>query len=415
MEEELTERKAEIDAHRHDSEDLLHETERELEHTKQTLSTLNSIFKTMQTDSEITSAGDFRSKYEKALNDVIYLKKENMELDATRKELEETKVALEKLERTHKLQVSELETVRAQINKRDVTISALMERDALRAAEIEKLQKMASLLSEKAEEEKDIHFEEPPTSILCVKCKKSLDDISNIREAIVGPNGNPNVRITCQTYRLLLPNIKGRRPDRATDWIRLCMRSMLIMKMKEDVSLLGFKGHPSKFPQFVYSWFEAGHGDQTIDVHMLQQADEDRWGFYYGVKALQRDDPEAKIFFMLMDEVLGEDGCSFISYCINVALSIGGETLWKQFTTALSRNASVHEMPNMGDASYIKTPPVIWMPVQTAVGAVRAIFIKAMEQQVHEGANTKLSYITYSDRIEYILTVFPYIYSIGDD
>ena len=384
MEDELRERKAEIDAHRHDSEGLLHETEKELEHTKQTLSTLNSIFKTMQTDSDITSAGDFRSRYEKALKDNAYLKKENMELDVTRKELKDTKEALDKLERVYRMQTVELETVRAQVNKRDVTISGLMERDALRAAEMEKLQKMADVLSEK-NEDKDINFEEPPSSILCVKCKKGLDDMANIREAIIGPNGNPNVRITCQTYRLLLPNIKGRRPDRTTGWVRLCMRSILMMKVREDVALLGLKGQSSKFPEFVYSWFEAGRGNERCDMHMLQQADEDRWGFYYGVKALHRDDPEAKIFFMLMDEVMGEDGCSFVSYCVSVALSIGGEMLWKQFTTAISRNASVHEIPKLGDPSYIKTPPVIWMPVETATGAVRAIFTKAMEQQVHEG------------------------------
>ena len=90
-----------------------------------------------------------------------------------------------------------------------MTISALMERDALKSAEIEKLQKMADLLAEKADADRDINFEEPPSSVLCIKCKKGLDDMNNIREAIIGPNGNPNIRITCQTYRLLLPNIKG--------------------------------------------------------------------------------------------------------------------------------------------------------------------------------------------------------------
>jgi hypothetical protein len=111
-----------------------------------------------------------------------------------------------------------------------------MEKDALRTAEIEKLTKMASLMAEKDEEE-DLEFQEPPTSILCVKCKKSLDDLSNIRAAVVGV-GN-GTRLQCQTFRILLPNIKGRRPHRTNEWyasfclyaslcVRLCVLTVII-------------------------------------------------------------------------------------------------------------------------------------------------------------------------------------------
>lgn len=92
IEEDLSDRRSEIEAMQQNSSDHVHDLEKELDQTKHTLSTLNSIFKTMQTDSTITGAGDFRSKYEKALKDAAVLKSENMELDRTRKELAETKV-----------------------------------------------------------------------------------------------------------------------------------------------------------------------------------------------------------------------------------------------------------------------------------------------------------------------------------
>ena len=187
-----------------------------------------------------------------------------------------------------------------------------MERDSLRAAEIEKLQKIAdSMNGENENKDKDIDFQEPPTAVLCIKCNKALDDLTNIREAIMGP-GAKTVHITCKSFRVLLPNIKGRRPLRTNDWIRLCMRSILATKMREDMSLYGIKGTTSKFPEFTYAWFEPTVSKPTPD--MIKNADEDRWGFYYGVKVLSNDDPESNLFYMLLDEANGEDGMYIYIY-----------------------------------------------------------------------------------------------------
>ena len=46
------------------------------------------------------------------------------------------------------------------------------------------------------------------------------------------------------------------------------------------------------------------------------QADEDRWGLYYGVKAMAKDDAEAQVFWGLLDEAHGEDGQQFLFHCL---------------------------------------------------------------------------------------------------
>ena len=62
--------------------------------------------------------------------------------------------------------------------------------------------------------------------VLCIKCKRSLDDMQNIREAIEGPPTGPK-RLTCHWFRSLLPNLRGARPARAAPWVRRAMRAIL--------------------------------------------------------------------------------------------------------------------------------------------------------------------------------------------
>ena len=248
-----------------DREHLL-QTELELERTSETLKTLNAIFKTMQTDSSVTSTGDMMSRCERLQKEANSLRNENMGIDVLKKSLEDSNAKIDSLKRQIKQQDVEIATVRAQLHKRDETIATLMERDALRNSEIEKLQKMANLLAEK-DENQDVKFEEPPSSVLCVKCKKGLDDLTNIRAAVIGTAADN--KLQCKTFRILLPNLKGRRPHRDMNWTRFCMRAIMSMKMREDVALIGIKGETSRFPEFVYSWFEpdstltggAGGGD----------------------------------------------------------------------------------------------------------------------------------------------------------
>ena len=103
------------------------------------------------------------------------------------------------------------------------------------------------------------------------------------------------------------------------------MRSILTTKMVETVSLMPIGECVTAFPSFVYAWFEpeANHG--MVDSHSIQalyqRADDDRWGLYYGVKLLAKEDAEAKLFWGLLDEVQGEDGLVFFCHCLSVVLS----------------------------------------------------------------------------------------------
>lgn len=138
-------------------------------------------------------------------------------------------------------------------------VAMLMEKDALRTSELEKMRRITALRREAQEVEVTAFDDMSPTSVLCIKCKRSLDDLANIRSAVYGAGVEGTKRL-CEAYRSLLPNLGGRKPVQDTPWLKMCMRSILLSKMKEDVSLLQIKGEISRFPHYVYAWFERSVG-----------------------------------------------------------------------------------------------------------------------------------------------------------
>jgi len=322
-----------------DKEQLI-ATEFQVEQMTETLKSLNGIFKTMQADGSAINASDLSFKCERLERELDVLSAQCMTLDKVKNELSAANTKLSQTERQLSQKDSELMGLRMQLQKREDMVTALMEKESLRNSEIEKLQK---LVAEQSNQEELDDFEEPPTSVLCIRCKKSLDDLGNIRAAIYGSNASSE-RVQCESFRILLPNLRGKQPHRTIAWVRYCMRGVLVSKMKEDVSLLGLHGNIARFPEYVYAWYErygVGHAalkanapqqpqiQQNTDV--MQLMDEDRWGLYYGAKALAKDDPEAKLFWALLDESYGEDGLQFVMHCMSTILSMGGAELWKQF------------------------------------------------------------------------------------
>ena len=80
----------------------------------------------------------------------------------------------------------EVTMLNQQLARREEAVVALMERESLRNAEIEKMKDITGVYGE----ELDIVMPEPATSVLCIKCKKSLDDLSsNIRAAVLNKHG----------------------------------------------------------------------------------------------------------------------------------------------------------------------------------------------------------------------------------
>ena len=149
----------------------------------ETLSTLNGIFKSMQQDSTITSAGDFKTKHERLEKEVLQLRDENLLVDKTNRLLREANEKNEQLQRKIQHLEHDIENVRLQVNKRDTTIAALMERDSLRAAEIEKLQKIADSMSEENEDKNKDTDEHALKSgyISIVPVKHDLTDHDSIK------------------------------------------------------------------------------------------------------------------------------------------------------------------------------------------------------------------------------------------
>ena len=280
-------------------------------------------------------------------------------------------------------QNKEIEELKTEISRRDVTVAELMERETIRNAEIEKLTRMAS---QRQENDEDLDLDPVASSVLCIKCKKSLDDVSNIREAIIGKSSLQ--KLACQSYRVLLPNNKGKKPHRSVSWLKACMRSILTAMMVEITALTPIGESVSTFPSFVYAWFEPAIDHSSQDSHSVQachqKADEDRWGLYYGVKVLAKEDAEAKLFWGLLDQVQGEDGLVFLCHCLSVVLSIGGSDLWTQFGSTMTANSAslVSEFLNTANQQCVCSN--IWLDLETAHAAVKLILVRALESQVAE-------------------------------
>ena len=131
------------------------------------------------------------------------------------------------------------EALEAKLKDREAIVAMYQEKEAAKLREEElakerqaqKEGELAALerdghLEKEPEEELDDAEEDPLANVLCIKCGKSLSDMANIREAIVGPEPEPP-RLVCHGYRLLLPPLGGERPPRSITWVRRCMRAII--------------------------------------------------------------------------------------------------------------------------------------------------------------------------------------------
>eukprot|EP01034_Spumella_vulgaris_P030586 gene30586-37827_t len=361
--------------------DKLTATEFKMDQMSDTLKYLNGLFKTMQDDTSTLKTGDLASKCFRLERENADLTEQNATFDVIKMTLTNTEKKLKAAELHTKTCEDELHRLKKELLRRDEAINQLMEKEALRNAEIEKLNRISK---SKDDELINMDLKDPATSVLCVKCRKGLDDLSNIRAAILGDGSNKNSKLTCEEYRILLPNLKGRRPHRNVPWLKSCMRSILLAKLREDVCLYQIRGDVTQFASYVYSWF---HRDTTglsgtLLTKLLQQCDEDRWGLYYGVKVLSKEkaDPEATIFYSLLDNEFGTDGLQFIMYCLSVILSIGGVKLWRQFGAAFTHGGSINRKP--ADDSH--TVNTVWLDIELAKEAVKMILVRALASHVSD-------------------------------
>lgn len=382
-------------AQREADQDTVAQTEHQMAQMAETLRSLNGIFKAMQADGSAARTADLVNRAQKLEKENVELAAKCGALDETRAQLAaaEAQVAFLEAERLHAK--ARMEDMERELQRRESVVAMLMEKDALRTAELEKMQRQEE--AKRHKETIDVSaFEEAPTAVLCIRCKRSLDDLSNIRAAVYGYGGaGLGKKKQCEAFRSLLPNLKGRRPARNLSWLRTSMRSILLAKMREDVSLLQIKGEISRFPHFVYAWFDqhapsgsSGVGPKMSSAEMAAaqaQADEDRWGLYYGVKALAKDDPEAQVFWGLLDEAHGEDGQQYLVHCLSIALSLGGAQLWYQLGWPLFQVggvASMNEVLALKGWHEVHLKAVVWFDVETCKEVVRMVLVRALKAQV---------------------------------
>ncbi len=219
-----------------------------------TLRDLNALFKTMQGDADTAIASDTMARCRRLEKEVQDLELQVSSLGRAKEDLQQEQRRNRSLEGTVGELRGQVEELSATVRRQDETIANLMGREAMHNAEIDKLKKMAA---EKAEKEEDLEFDQTATALLCIKCKKALDDLNNIRDAVLG-TVKPSEKLMCQNFRILLPNLKGRRPSRDVKWVMRCMRGILTSKMREICALMpfGVAGDISGFPEFVYAWFD---------------------------------------------------------------------------------------------------------------------------------------------------------------
>ena len=155
----------------------------------------------------------------------------------------------------------------------------LLERDALRKAELDKMLQIGVLhcngetaVLPSVEHALPLPLPlYPSSSVLCVKCKNALNDLSSTGIAVDGVNRQGR-KLRCEAYRGLLPNDRGKKAYRSIEWLRCTMRAILLSKMSEDVALLPIKGQITRFPHYAYAWFqrqEGGQGGLYECIHLI--------------------------------------------------------------------------------------------------------------------------------------------------
>lgn len=358
-----------------------------------TLRTLNGIFKTMQADGKAMTEVDLKDRCRSLEQELASRRDEMQELRSLKETNLETEAQLEQVKL--ELQNTKAEAVKAkeEMERRQSLVKELMDNEAKRLTEIETLKagtdrirggdeddgegdegdnedqngkrgsknknkrshratrgdpsenfcdskgnaKRGGAPGRAGSDDDDEEEQEVASSVLCIKCRKALDDLSNIADALEKERQlKGQSRLQCHGYRLLLPNLKGYRPPRTVAWVRTVMRAILRAKIWDDSVLRYKQDLRVRFPEFTYAWFEPPRAtmaaaNANARSRLVAQADGDRWGLYYGVKSLARESAEATIFWHALNESNGEDYLTFLVYCLSIVEGTVGSALRDQW------------------------------------------------------------------------------------
>ncbi|KAJ8561497.1 hypothetical protein ON010_g8184 [Phytophthora cinnamomi] len=293
------------------------------------------------------------------------------------------------------------------------------------------------------------------STAVCVRCKEELRAMSangglvkGDKELATSESGKTNEtdgfklptkkrRIQCLYFRVMLPNLGGRRPQRDISWTFSCIRSIMFAKQIDDSMCkrtAGLFPLRIRMPEFVYAWFSPWRPlkdekkiaeDTSLDEDTVgddvdpnsinsseqrrMQADEDRWCLYYGVRSLvQQGYLEAKLFLSLLDEKFGEDEQVFMLHCYRVLdVLLGGRLNWGPLRDTVSYEIFAREYAHLfpektggglAVASTRRVPKTIWISPYHASLATSVILSKATETE-REALDKKI--------LEYVVTNVP--------
>ena len=360
-----------------------------------TLRTLNGIFKTMQADGKAMNEVDLKDRCRSLEHELASQKEELQELRRLKEKHLETEAEMKQVKLELETTRQQAVKVKEEMERRQSLVKELMDNEAKRLTEIETLKAGTDRIGGEDEddgegEERDNdrkaekgstktkrghkragddpsgkpkgskgsekqgggqsgtadsddddddeeEEEEVGSSVLCIKCRKALDDLSNIADALEKERQlKGQTRLQCHGYRLLLPNLKGYRPPRTVAWVRTVMRAILRAKIWDDSVLRYKQDLRVRFPEFTYAWFEPPKSVMAVAnastrSRLVAQADDDRWGLYYGVKSLARESAEAAIFWHALNESNGEDCLTFLVYCLAIVEGTVGSMLRDQW------------------------------------------------------------------------------------
>ncbi|ETL48898.1 hypothetical protein L916_01547 [Phytophthora nicotianae] len=462
---EIDKLKTTFESEKSDMERRLADSKEQITKMGDAMKTLNAIFRQMREDTEKVKAVELRENYGRLEHKYEQCREEIEQLRPVIQEKQQLQSKFDELSRDRdalKDQITELTNL---VHTKDTVIASLMEQQSnliaaqeLKAAREEEMRRQAE---EEKEDERDgaltiTRDSNGPATGVCVRCKQDLRTISANEGKADGNKGPESTnspvtneteafkipkkrRIQCLYFRILLPNLGGRRPQREISWTLSCMRSILFAKQIDDSMCkrtAGLFPLRIRMPEFVYAWFapwkslkeeksiagvESLDGDAEADIiddsndpdasqQQHIQANEDRWCLYYGVRSLvQQGYLEAKLFLSLLDEKFGEDEQVFMLHCYRVLdVLLEGRMNWGPLRDKLSYEVFAREYAALiGDSSAtaetsvpprMRVPKTIWISRYHASLATSVVLSKATETE-REALDNKI--------LEYVVTNVP--------
>lgn len=218
---------------------------------------------------------------------------------------------------------------------------------------------------------------------LCVRCKRTLEASRNLDMLENHLKADLN-KLPCTAFRILLPNLMGFRPERTNEWVIRCMRAIVFANQRANslASRIGTK--KMRMPEFVYAWFHPRPQDvmKGNQDEVMAQADEHRWGFYYGVKKLAKNLHEARLFYSLLNETFGEDDNTFFMYCLQMVRSVAADDVdddWGSEVAYADDYTSLMETEE-SNGGFMEISEVVWVTLENAMYVVERVMSKSMEK-----------------------------------